>query len=644
MSNYLDNLNIVQKAAATHIDGYYLILAGAGTGKTKTLVSRVAYMLDTGVNGDSILLLTFTNKAAQEMKDRVCKSVGSVLGKAVTATTFHSFCALLLRKYAKFVGYSNDFTILSDVDTKVIMNNCRNKVRDRLRSENRDVKIFPTASVLMNINSDAVNSMRVLSDVLNEYSFEYEGIDEFYDECIEVINAYQFAKESKNRMDFDDLLKCTYDVLHDVPEVCNAYNYRFQYVMCDEYQDTNIIQDRILDLLTCKSKNLAVVGDDNQSIYKFRGAVIENILTFASRHPGCQRITLRENYRSSQEILDLSNAVMANALEGIPKVLHGQFHGDKPTFMMYNDDREEAIAVVNQIKDYHKDGIAYADMAVIMRSSRQSAMIEQQLMKNNIVFHKFGGIKFFDRDIVQTSLAFVKVLLHPDDDLAWSRILQLIVGIGAKTAEALSDEIRLAGYDVLISDRYSKRMCGEDLHELYDILISLKGKTVYEQLSYIINDYYPTAKARTIDYGRKSDDAREQQYEKLRKDLNDAPLLLEMAEGYVSSQDFLDDIALNNNLDKETDCLNLTTIHSAKGLEYEVVFLINPIQGEFPKTCEDCPDDREDLRCLYVALTRAKQHLHVCMPMYKIDAKCGVMMCELSHHLEFRNVMMTFEK
>ena len=445
-------------------------------------------------------------------------------------------------------------------------------------------------------------------------------------------------------MDFDDLLKCTYDVLHDVSEVCNAYNYRFQYVMCDEYQDTNIIQDRILDLLTCKSKNLAVVGDDNQSIYKFRGAVIENILTFAGRHPGCQRITLRENYRSSQEILDLSNAVMENALEGIPKVLHGQFHGDKPTFTLYNDDREEAMAVVKQLMKYHEDGIAYADMAVIMRSSRQSAMIEQQLMTHNVIFHKFGGVKFFDRDIVQTSLAFVKVLLHSDDDLAWSRILQLIVGIGAKTAESLADEIRLAGYDVLISDRYSKRMCGNDLQELYDILISLKGKTVYEQLAYIINDYYPTAKAKTIDYGRKSDDAREQQYEKLRKDLNDAPLLLEMANGYVSSQDFLDDIALNNNLDKDTDCLNLTTIHSAKGLEYEVVFLINPIQGEFPKTCEDCPDDREDLRCLYVALTRAKQYLHICMPMYKIDAKCGVMMCELSHHLESRNVMKCFEK
>ena len=349
MFNYLDTLNIAQKAAATHVEGYYLILAGAGTGKTKTLVSRVAYMLDNGVNGDSILLLTFTNKAAQEMKDRVCKSVGNILGDAVTATTFHSFCALLLRRYSKFVGYGNNFTILSDADTKVIMNSCRNKVRDRLRSENCDVKIFPTSSVLMNINSDAVNSMRELSDVLQQYSMENEGIDEFYDECIEVINAYQFAKESKNRMDFDDLLKCTYDVLHDVSEVCNAYNYRFQYVMCDEYQDTNIIQDRILDLLTCKSKNLAVVGDDNQSIYKFRGAVIENILTFAGRHPGCQRITLRENYRSSQEILDLSNAVMENALEGIPKVLHGQFHGDKPTFTLYNDDREEAMAVVKQL-------------------------------------------------------------------------------------------------------------------------------------------------------------------------------------------------------------------------------------------------------------------------------------------------------
>lgn len=644
MSTYLDDLNKAQRAAATHINGYYLILAGAGTGKTKTLVSRVAYMLDNGVNGNNILLLTFTNKAAQEMKDRVCKLVGHALGNNVTATTFHSFCARFLREYARFVGYSNDFTILSESDAKVIMTSCRNKVKDRLRFENRDVKIFPTASVMMCIYSDAVNSMKSLNDVLNAYSYEYEGIDEFYDECIEVINAYQFAKESKNRMDFDDLLKCTYDVLNNHDEISRAYNHRFQYVMCDEYQDTNVIQDKILDLLTQYSRNLAVVGDDNQSIYKFRGAVIENILTFAMRHVGCQRITLRENYRSSQEILDLSNAVMLNAKEGIPKMLHGQFHGDKPTFKMYNDDREEAVDVVAKLKEYHEQGIPYANMAVIMRNSRQSSMIEQQLMKNNIVFHKFGGIKFFDRDIVQTSLAFIKVLLHPDDDIAWSRVLQLIVGVGAKTAENIAEEIRLSDYDVLISKQYAGRCFGSDLHELYDILMLVKGKPVYEQLSFIINDFYPNAKARMIEYGRKSDDTREQQYEKLRKDLQDAPMLLEMAEGYVSSQDFLDDIVLNNNLDKDSDCLNLTTIHSAKGLEYDVVFLINPIQGEFPKTCEDCPDDREDLRCLYVALTRAKYHLHVCMPMYKLDAKCGVVMCDLSHHLEPQNVMKCFEK
>ena len=331
---YLNELNREQLEAATSIHGPLLILAGAGTGKTKTLVARTCHILDEGVDPTNILLVTFTNKAAGEMKKRICNAVGDQKGNKITACTFHSFCAQFLRLNAQLLGYNTStFTILSDDDAKEIVSMLTNAKKKELQKNGRYVKNFPTAGVIMNINSQSINDMISIRNAI-ECEEKTEG---FHEETKEIIEQYIEYKKQRNMMDYDDLLLNTVLVLKNFDQVRKICSEKYQYIMCDEYQDTNRIQDALLELLASEHGNLAVVGDDNQSIYRFRGARIENILTFAERWKDCKVVVLVENYRSSEEILDFCNEVMGHALEGIKKNLHGQFHGEFPSMELYGN-------------------------------------------------------------------------------------------------------------------------------------------------------------------------------------------------------------------------------------------------------------------------------------------------------------------
>ena len=392
--NYLDKLNKEQREAATTIYGNLLILAGAGSGKTYTLVSRIAYMIDSGINPENILLLTFTNKAAEEMKKRIIRDIGET-GEKTTALTFHSFCANLLRKYSSLVKIDNNFTVLDSPDSQDAISIAKEEYfeENKIKKTPED---FPSKKNIAAIYSYAINSCSPISDVIDLFNFTV-----FKSEIIDILNKYEQYKQEHNLMDYDDLLFNTYQVLNNNEEIREHLDRKYEFISCDEYQDTNILQDKILELLSRNCQNLAVVGDDNQSIYKFRCAEIKNILNFHRRYRGCKVVVLNQNYRSSQEILDFANSIMTHATEGINKNLQGQFNGEKPEWVIPYDNREEDTFIVKKILEYKRKGIPLNEIAVLIRNARQSFHLEVLLNNYGIPFKKFGGIKFLEKEVIK---------------------------------------------------------------------------------------------------------------------------------------------------------------------------------------------------------------------------------------------------
>ena len=633
---YLNELNREQLEAATSIHGPLLILAGAGTGKTKTLVARTCHILDEGVDPTNILLVTFTNKAAGEMKKRICNAVGDQKGNKITACTFHSFCAQFLRLNAQLLGYNTStFTILSDDDAKEIVSMLTNAKKKELQKNGRYVKNFPTAGVIMNINSQSINDMISIRNAI-ECEEKTEG---FHEETKEIIEQYIEYKKQRNMMDYDDLLLNTVLVLKNFDQVRKICSEKYQYIMCDEYQDTNRIQDALLELLASEHGNLAVVGDDNQSIYRFRGARIENILTFAERWKDCKVVVLVENYRSSEEILDFCNEVMSHALEGIKKNLHGQFHGELPSMELYGNRTEEAESVVETLTRHHEEGIAYKDMAVMVRNSGISAVVESVLQREGIAFAKFGGQKFFSKEIVRNLFAFLRAAVSDKDEIAWFMVAKIYPLIGEERAKQYSAEVTSEGIDALIDMKYWRFKHFSSMQELHDTILKLRSKNLNEQLKFLIDGYYEDLMKRYLAASRMQDDTKQEKLEKMWSDLFEVQVLFDLAEGYQSTREFLDDMALSfANPEKNGDLLNITTIHSAKGLEYDVVYLLDPVQWSFPRTDEGDDEDPEELRCLYVALTRAKKYLHICVSKYGVQYGKPIQN-QLSHHLAYDEVI-----
>ena len=639
ISDILKDLNMEQRASVLKMNGPLLIVAGAGTGKTKVLVSRTAYMLEKGIQPSSILLLTFTNKAAKEMKNRICNKIG-LRGRDITACTFHSFCANLLRKYiSDFFDISNNFSILDNTDS----NDAISIVRQEFLEEKKksgikyELKDFISAKKLQYIYETSIDSCVDLEDILLK-----ETSNKYRNESKIILDRYIEYKKEHNMLDYSDLLNYVYIILNNNKDFRHYLDEKYKYIMCDEYQDTNIIQARILELLSLDNNNLAVVGDDNQSIYSFRGANVDNILRFEEKNHA-EKIILKENYRSTQEILDFSNAVMSYAKEGIPKTLCGQFHGLRPRLITVNDTFFQNKNIIDSIERKKIQGTKYKDMAVIVRSSVQTNYLELELTKHNIPYEKFGGLKFFEHSSVKDILAFIKIINNYKDEISWYRILQHYPGIGNGFANKISKSIAEHGI-IILNTLYSKRKFASYLHEISLLFQKLQTVEFNKQIDYLISNYYFKLRTREINASDIDDIKKADLFRMLDKDMEDLMFLLNISKKYKDVNSFLNDITLDaTSPDKKGDFLNITTIHSAKGLEYDVVFLPDIIEEVTPTCPPDSSNDSEELRCFYVAITRAKKELFLYVPLFSTSTYKRIL-GKKSHFINHDDIIETLQE
>ena len=613
-----------------HDKGPALLLAGAGTGKTRTLIYRVAHLIESGVSPESILLLTFTNKAANEMKERAEKMLKEKCG--ITACTYHSFCVKMLRFYGKMAGISPDFTIISGPDEADII--------DIIKSELnfQKLKNMPSASVFASMLSTCVNKRLTLEELLKEQ--KYWRFRQNERKLLLLREETKKYKEEHNLFNYDDILLKFDQMLTDYSNIARRIEDTYRYIMVDEYQDTNTLQDSIIRKIRTKNTNLMVVGDDMQSIYKFRGADVQNILSFPKRYTDCKVIYLTENYRSSQEILNLANHVMTNATEGYQKNLRAQFNSQElPKVYSVNDTKTEAEFVLNRIKAKHAEGIPYNDICVLYRNSFQSYELEVLLNKAGLDFEKYGGIRFLDRAHIKDVLAFLRIYTNPSDELAWFRILQLHIGIGKVYARNISRKCLEYGPEYLIDDCHKRKKYGVHIRKLYDEIQSWEGKEFLEILksscAYYAKTLENTIRNKKVD----SESDREESLQDLERNKEDITILQEMAKDYDSALAFLDATTLDATKSKENeeDKLVLSTIHSIKGLEYDTVILLDCIDEILPSARYiGSPEDNEDVRCMYVAVTRAKNTLYMMVP--KIALKYGkAIPGDLSRYIEGRD-------
>lgn len=611
MKKYLQHLNPQQQEAATTINGRVFILAGAGSGKTATLVARVAYMLEQNINPEEILLLTFTNKAAKEMKSRIRNLIGSKAEK-ITACTFHSFCAIFLRKNAKLIGFDPNFTIIDNPDMMDALSISKQSFLSDKKTEKIEynLKDFPTTSQIGQIYEASVNNNVNETHVIRLIP----EISEYESEILDILKRFKEYKKDRNLLDYNDLLYFTQKLLEHDTLLRERMDKQYKYISCDEFQDTNTIQNEILNLMTIDYPNLAVVGDDNQSIYAFRYANINNILKFDEKYPDCKTIILNQNYRSSQDILDFSNAIMNYAIEGKQKTLKGLFRGSKPFLIVKDDCYEEADYIIKKIQE--KD-FSLSDIAVICRSASQTYILEQKLNILGIPFNKFGGLKFMEKAIIKDLLAFLRLSINDKDELALFRLLQLYPGIGKTYAQKIATLVVKDSFDKA-KETYKKRVFAPYIVELHNTINKLKDLDLNKQLIYLIKDYYVNVVERKIKMQSISESKKNDAYVSLKESLLDAETLQIMASKYRSTSNFLADIVLDATADEDEvdDKLNITTIHSAKGLEYKVVFIMDCIEGVTPRCPKNSPENPEELRCLYVAATRAKEELYIMIPRY----------------------------
>ena len=629
MINY-EKLNKFQYEAVMHDKGPALLLAGAGTGKTRTLIYRVAHLIESGVSPESILLLTFTNKAANEMKERAEKMLKEKCG--ITACTYHSFCVKMLRFYGKMAGISPDFTIISGPDEADIIDIVKSELNFQ------KLKNMPSASVFASMLSTCVNKRLTLEELLKEQKYwRFRQNERKLHLLREKTKKY---KDEHNLLNYDDILLKFNQMLMDYSDIARRIEDTYQYIMVDEYQDTNALQDSIIKKIRKKNTNLMVVGDDMQSIYKFRGADVQNILSFPKRYTDCKVIYLTENYRSSQEILNLANHVMTNATEGYQKNLRAQFSSQElPKVYSVNDTKTEAEFVLNRIKAKHAEGIPYNDICVLYRNSFQSYELEVLLNKAGLDFEKYGGIRFLDRAHIKDVLAFLRIYTNPSDELAWFRILQLHIGIGKVYARNISRKCLEYGPEYLIDDCHKRKKYGVHIRKLYDEIQSWEGKEFLEILksscAYYAKTLENTIRNKKVD----SESDREESLQELERNKEDITILQEMAKDYDSALAFLDATTLDATKSKENeeDKLVLSTIHSIKGLEYDTVILLDCIDEILPSARYiGSPEDNEDVRCMYVAVTRAKNTLYMMVP--KIALKYGkAIPGDLSRYIEGRD-------
>lgn len=609
MQSLLDGLNREQQQAVQHTEGPLLILAGAGSGKTKVLTVRIAYLLAQGVNPYEILAITFTNKAAKEMKSRVEGLVGDVANR-IWLSTFHSFCAKFLRfELDNFLGYNSNFTIYDTSDSQVV-------IKAALKALNLDDKYYPVGAMISAI-SDAKNKLMFASD------YRKQSRDFYQQKVADVYEYYERELRKNNALDFDDLLLIAVKLLQSNAAVLEKYSKRFKYVMIDEYQDTNHAQYLLAYLLSSHWKNIAVVGDADQSIYAWRGADIQNILDFEKDYPNCTSIKLEQNYRSTKIILDAANAVIDNN-EGRPEknLWTDKVEGAKIQHFTAQSEHEEAAFIGDTIVKKHDiHGVPYGDMAILYRTNAQSRVLEEALIKRALPYTMVGGTKFYDRKEIKDVLAYLRVLYNPFDDLSLLRIINVPKrSIGATTVSKLQDYARENGTSLFMTLTQLhlvdtiKGKTKEKLEEfgilIFTLVAEMDDKSVLDILEAILD---------RTGYLAQLEESTDPQEQARAENIGE---LLSVAKDFQDTnptgtvEDFLEQVALVNDVDsfeQEESKVTLMTLHAAKGLEFPIVFLGGLEEGLFPhsRTLMNPEEIEEERRLAYVGITRAEKELYI---------------------------------
>lgn len=610
LKKQFSHMNNMQQQAVFCTEGPLLILAGAGSGKTTVLVNRIAYILQSELCKPwQILAITFTNKAAGELKERICNAVPEG-GSDIWAATFHSTCARILRRYGDRIGFTSHFTVYGTDDQKKL-------VKDILKQLNYDEKMLPVKRVLNEI-SKAKDEMLTPQEMLKR-----AGYDNLKQSVAKVYEIYQSRLKTADAMDFDDMLCKTVELFQKCPDILEFYQNQFKYIMVDEYQDTNKVQYKFVSMLAAKYGNICVVGDDDQSIYKFRGATIENILSFENTFKGAKMIRLEQNYRSTQNILNAANGVISNNTMRKGKTLWTENAvGDKIEVHTSDSERDEAQFIAKTILDGVADGRKFSDFAILYRMNAQSNSIEQALSRSGIPHRVIGGRQFYDREEIRDMVAYLQVINNPHDDVRLGRIINVPKrGIGATTLEKASEIAAGLGESIysVIKDADVYPQLSRAATKLKSFVALIDGLMEAEQSGdYSLAELYNLILEHT-DY---------EKYLKTEKDNPDVRIenieelssnIIKFEEDYAeeaSLSNFLEEISLQtdiDNYDAEADSSVMMTLHSAKGLEFPVVFIAGLEEGVFPSIATMMnPDElNEERRLAYVGITRAKEKLYI---------------------------------
>ncbi len=623
-------LNPEQHAAATAGDGPLLVLAAAGTGKTRTLVYRVAYLVERGNPADSLLLLTFTNRAAREMITRAEEVVSGVTG-GIWSGTFHHVCNRFLRRYADRLGFRHDFTILDRDDSGSLIDEC-------VKALKLNRKDFPKRDVLASLFGSAANRCLPVADVIGT-TLDELPVDP--GEVVRVQAAYEQRKQQLGAMDFDDLLLNGLRLLREHADICQGYQRRFRHILVDEYQDTNLPQAQLVDLLGAHHRNVMVVGDDFQSIYGWRGADFRNIMEFPKRYPGCQIVKLERNYRSVPEILDVANACIAGNPEQFQKTLRPTRPSRaKPRVLYLRDGDDQAKTLVRMVHRYLQDGFRLNQMAVLYRAHFHSIELQMELSRAGLPHTITSGVGVFEQAHVKDVLAFLRVCCRPDDRLAFGRLLGMFYGVGPKAVETYWE--KLGGRFDSQDEAQRAALCGmvkPAARAEWQVVDQLLGEFHRENLSRNGGEII----ARFFD--RFLHAYLQRAYENADKRGDD---IQELAVQIMQSPDvpaFLSEVALLTNVDhtyakqgeeEAAEKLQLCTVHQAKGMEWPVLFVIWVTEGMFPssRTLGEAGDDAEERRLFYVAVTRAKDELCLCAPEMRRTRDGGVFFCKPSRFIK----------
>ncbi len=622
--DYAAALNAQQLAAVTAGEGPSLVIAGAGSGKTRTLVYRVAYLIDSGIDPSQILLLTFTRKSSQEMLDRAGELIG-VRSERVRGGTFHSVANMLLRRYGRSIGLEPGFTILDRGDAEDLIA----LVRAQLGLNEKD-KRFPRKGTIAEMFSKSENTLRPLDEIVVE---EFDHFSDHLDALEQLQRGYQASKRQRQLVDYDDLLVLLRRLVMEDEGVRRTISSLYRYILVDEYQDTNRLQADIVRHLASTHQNVMVVGDDAQSIYAFRGATFKNIMEFPTLFPGTIIYKLEENYRSTQPILNLANTIIEAATEKYSKHLFTRkLDGPLPVLVEAAGENAQSRFIAQKILELREEGVPLSEMAVLFRSSFHSFDLEIELSRHGLPFIKRGGVKFIETAHVKDLLAHMRVVANPLDAVSWHRVLMLVEGVGPKKAQDVMAALVKSNKPYLTLREMPGRS-GKGLKDLALTLESLAGSgdlRPAEQVNHIYEYYLPILKTQYDDYPKR---------------MRDLDHLQTIAEGYQGVETFLSDLALEppdgsaagvEATDRDDERLVLSTIHSAKGLEWQCVFVIWIVDGRFPSVYSFSEDEglEEERRLFYVSVTRAKRHLYLTYPINVFDRGSGMILSKPSRFLD----------